>query len=234
MEAIVLAGGLGTRLRGVVDDVPKPMAPVQGRPFLALLLDQLVDAGFATAILAVGYLHQAICSYFGNDYRGLALLYSVEEKPLGTGGAMRLACTKVTERDVFVLNGDTYLQLDFKTMLQAHVRAAAQLSLAVCRVPDVARYGSLNLSGGIVRAFREKGHNGLGWINGGVYVFGPGLRQLLRDTDAKSFSFEYDVLMPNLSNIRPLAFRTAGLFLDIGVPEDYLKAQQLLGKPDKK
>ena len=123
MEAIVLAGGLGTRLRGVVDNVPKPMAPVQGRPFLALVLDQLVAAGFKTVIFAAGYLHEAIRSYFGADYRGLVLRYSVEEEPLGTGGAIRLACEQADARDVFVLNGDTYLEFDFSAMMEGDVRA---------------------------------------------------------------------------------------------------------------
>ena len=119
MEAIVLAGGLGTRLRGIVDDVPKPMAPVHGRPFLTLVLDQLVATGFDAAILAAGYRHDAIRSYFGDEYRGLALAYSVESEPLGTGGAIRLACDQAHSRDVFVLNGDTYLD-----ELPRHVRRA--------------------------------------------------------------------------------------------------------------
>ena len=168
MEAIVLAGGLGTRLRGIVDDIPKPMAPVHGRPFLAYVLDQLVDSGFHTTILAAGYRHEAIRSYFGEEYRGLALAWSVESEPLGTGGAIRLACDQAQSSDVFVLNGDTYLELDYRAMLKAHVRAGAQLSLAVCQVPDVARYGALEVSEGIVRGFREKGQSGPGWINGGT------------------------------------------------------------------
>ena len=225
MEAIVLAGGLGTRLRGVVDDVPKPMAPVQGRPFLAFVLDQLVDAGFHTAILAVGYRHQAIRSYFGENYRGLALLYSVESEPLGTGGAIRLACVLVTTRDVFVLNGDTYLELDFRALLDAHARGRALLSLAVCQVPDVARYGALEVSEGIVRGFREKGRSGPGWINGGVYVLGPELGD--RFPPLGAFSFEHEVLVPQVQSIRPLAFPTSGLFIDIGIPEDYARVQEI-------
>ncbi|HWZ72203.1 MAG TPA: sugar phosphate nucleotidyltransferase, partial [Casimicrobiaceae bacterium] len=146
MEAIVLAGGLGTRLRGVVDDIPKPMAPVQGRPFLALVLDQLFDSGFHTAIVAAGYRHEAIRSYFGEQYRGIALVWSVESEPLGTGGAIRLACDKADARDVFVLNGDTYLELDYRAMLDAHVGAGAQISVAVCQVPDIARYGAVEVS----------------------------------------------------------------------------------------
>ena len=225
MEAIVLAGGLGTRLRGIVDDVPKPMAPVQGRPFLSFVLDQLVATGFHTAILAVGYRHEAIRAHFGDAYRSLTLLYSLEEEPLGTGGAIRLACAQVTTRDVFVLNGDTFLDLDFHAMLNAHVRAAAQLSLAVCKVPDVARYGAVEMGDVIVRGFHEKGTSGRGWINGGVYLLGPDLRR--RFPRRAMYSFEQDLLVPETQAIRPLAFPTTGLFLDIGIPEDYARAQQV-------
>jgi D-glycero-alpha-D-manno-heptose 1-phosphate guanylyltransferase len=225
MEAIVLAGGLGTRLRGVVDDIPKPMAPAQGRPFLAFVLDQLVDGGFDTAILAVGYRHEAIRSYFGEEYGGLALVWSVESEPLGTGGAIRLACDQAHSGDVFVLNGDTYLELDYRAMLKAHVRAGAQLSLAVCQVPDVARFGALDVSEGIVRGFREKGKSGPGWINGGTYVLGLELRDRLPKRGA--FSFEQELFAPEVQSILPLAFPTTGLFIDIGVPEDYARVQEI-------
>jgi len=229
MEAIVLAGGLGTRLRGVVDDVPKPMAAVLGRPFLAFVLDQLVDSGFHTAILATGYRHDAIRSHFGEAYRGLALRYSVEDEPLGTGGAIRLACAQVSSSDVFALNGDTYVELDFPAMLDAHLRARAQLSLAVCQVPDVARYGAVQLREGIVHGFREKGRSGRGWINGGVYVLGPALRH--RFPLRGAFSFEHDLLVPEVGSIQPLAFRSSGRFIDIGTPEDYARAQIFFQPP---
>ena len=230
MEAIVLAGGLGTRLRGVVDDVPKPMAPVQGRPFLAFVLDQLVEGGFRTAVLATGYRHEAIRSHFGEAYRGLALAYSVEKEPLGTGGAIRMACDHVKARDVFVLNGDTYLELDYRAMMDAHVRAGAQLSLAVCQVPDVARYGALEVSEGIVRGFREKGPSGPGWINGGVYVLGDRTAPSLPTRAA--FSFEQDVLMPQAPSIQPLAFPATGFSSISALPEDYARAQQLFSARD--
>jgi D-glycero-alpha-D-manno-heptose 1-phosphate guanylyltransferase len=225
MEAIVLAGGLGTRLRGVVDDVPKPMAPVDGRPFLALILDRLVGAGFNTAILAVGYRYEAIQGHFGNAYRGLGLCYSVETEPLGTGGAIRLACEQASARDIFVLNGDTYVELDFRAMLAAHVSAATELSMAIHHVADVARYGALDLEGDIVRGFREKGRARPGWINAGAYVMSQALRARFRDR--KAFSFESDLLAPEMESIQPRAFRATGLFIDIGVPEDYARARQL-------
>jgi D-glycero-alpha-D-manno-heptose 1-phosphate guanylyltransferase len=211
-----------------VDDVPKPMAPVQGRPFLAFVLDQLVAAGFKTAIFALGYRHEAIRSYFGADYRGLALRYSVEREPLGTGGAIRLACEQAGTRDVFVLNGDTYLELNFRAMLDAHAHAGAEFTMAICHVPDVARYGALELTDGIVQRFVEKGRSGPGWINAGTYVLGPGLRARLRPQGA--FSFEHDLLEPEVGSIRPLAFRSSGLFIDIGIPEDYVKVQQIFSR----
>ena len=228
MQAIVLVGGLGTRLRGVVDDVPKPMAPVQDRPFLALVLDQLVAAGFTTAIFAAGYRHEAIRGYFAEDYRGLALRYSVEREPLGTGGAIRLACEQADAPDVFVLNGDTYLELDFRAMMDAHVRAGSHLSMAICHVSDVTRYGALEVDDGIVQRFLEKGRSGPGWINAGTYVLGSDLRARLRPQGA--FSFENDLLAPQVTSIRPLAFRSSGLFIDIGIPEDYARIQQIFAR----
>jgi D-glycero-alpha-D-manno-heptose 1-phosphate guanylyltransferase len=226
VEAIVLAGGLGTRLRSVVDDVPKPMAPVQGRPFLAFVLDQLVGAGFETAVLAVGYRHEAILARFGEDYRGLALRYSVESEPLGTGGAIRMACGQTGAQHVFALNGDTYLELDFRSMLSAHLKFGAELSIAICHVPDVARYGALALRDDIVQGFLEKGQSGPGWINAGTYILAPPLRA--RFPRAGAFSFEHDVLAPDIASIRPRAFRCSGRFIDIGIPDDYVRAQTLL------
>jgi D-glycero-alpha-D-manno-heptose 1-phosphate guanylyltransferase len=227
MEAIVLAGGLGTRLSSVVSNLPKPMAPVAGRPFLAVVFDQLVAAGFETVVLAVGYRHEAIRAHFGDAYHGLALKYSVESEPLGTGGAMRLAGALTSAREVFVLNGDTYLELDFGKMLDAHLDAGASLTLAVCHVSDVKRYGALEMGKGIVTGFHEKGRSGPGWINGGSYVLGPELRT--RFPRHGAFSFEQDVLLPDVAGIRPLAYPAHGLFIDIGVPEDYARAQALFG-----
>jgi len=227
MEAIVLAGGLGTRLRAVVPDLPKPMAPVAGRPFLAWILDRLADAGFRRAVLAVGYRHEVIHDHFGTGYRGMELAYSVEDEPLGTGGAMRMALDEVAGSPVFVLNGDTYLELDYREMLAAHVRHGVALSVAVTRVADVSRYGSLRIEHDRIREFLEKGSQGPGYINAGVYlVSAKVLADLPRGTP---YSFEQELMVPGIDTLRPLAFRTDGLFIDIGVPEDYERAQQLFG-----
>ncbi len=226
MEAIILAGGLGTRLKSVVADLPKPMAPINGRPFLAILLDTLSDAGFTAVTLAVGYRSEAIRDCFGDRYRSLRLSYSVETEPLGTGGAMRQALARTTAPHVFVVNGDTYLQLDYQAMLAAHLDADASLTVAVCSVPDAGRYGALEIERKHIQGVFEKGRSGPGVINGGVYLLS---RDLFECYSLSSiFSFETDLLMPHVSELRPLAFETTGVFIDIGVPEDYSRAQGVL------
>jgi D-glycero-alpha-D-manno-heptose 1-phosphate guanylyltransferase len=225
MQAIVLAGGLGTRLRGVVPDLPKPMAPVAGRPFLAWILDRLVSAGFSRAVLAVGYRHEVIRGHFGTSYRGLPLAYSVEEQPLGTGGAMRLAAGHVDESPVFALNGDTFLDVDHAAMWAAHHEADERLSIGVPHVEDAGRYGALEIEHGHVRAFHEKGRTGPGAINGGLYLLS---REIIESIPlGELHSFEHQLLMPRVAELQPAAFEHCGLFIDIGVPEDYARAQQL-------
>jgi NDP-sugar pyrophosphorylase family protein len=226
MRAIVLAGGFGTRLRSVVPDLPKPMAPVRGRPFLSYVLDRLVAAGFSEAILAVGYRHEVIEAHFGGDYRGLALRYATEYEPLGTGGAIQAAWRLAPSADVVVLNGDTFLEVDYRAMVDAHRTADAELTMAVREVPDAGRYGALALEAGRVRGFQEKGQHGPGWINAGVYVLAPRLRGRFPNQDA--FSFEQDVLGAEVASLRPLAFRTTGRFIDIGIPADYERADAVL------
>jgi len=226
MEAIILAGGLGTRLRSVVTDLPKAMAPVNGRPFLAHLLDALIGARFDLAILAVGYKSEQIHEHFGERYQSLPLRYSVETEPLGTGGAIKLAMEHVDTTTVFVLNGDTFLELDYKAMLAAHNEANATLTVAVHAVADASRYGALDIAGGRVRGFFEKKSSGPGSINAGVYLLSR--EMLARYNFPRAFSFETDFLVPRVQEIRPLAFRTQGIFIDIGVPEDYARAQDVL------
>ena len=227
MEAIVLAGGLGTRLRSVVADLPKPMAPVGGRPFLAWLLDELDKAGFTKAILAVGYKHEVIKQHFGDRHGQMELAYSIETEPLGTGGALKQALNLATAPQVFVINGDTHIALNYNAMQQAHEHAKSELTIAACAVPDVGRFGAMEIdSQGHIAGFYEKGRTGPGHINGGVYLLAKGL--LAKTPLPDKFSFENDFLLPNLAAIKPLAFHTVGAFLDIGVPEDYARAAEMM------
>lgn len=223
MEAIVLAGGLGTRLRSRISGIPKPMAPVAGRPFLEILLNRLAQMGFRRVVLSVGYLGGAILDHFGSHWCGMDISCLLEESPLGTGGAIRRALGNTEDSDVFVLNGDTWLDLDYPAMMELHRASLADLTIALCHVPDTARYGGVDLSGNRITGFVEKGRVGPGWINGGVYV-------LSRDFPWPSglpekFSFEADVLFPLLATLRHATFLSDGYFLDIGVPEDLDRAQ---------
>ena len=225
MQAVLLAGGLGTRLRSVVADRPKVMADVAGKPFLEQLLGRLAQQGVQRVVLAVGYLHEQITAHFGDSFSGMALHYSVEDSPLGTGGAVQQALQHAAAAPCFVLNADTWLDLDMQAMLRAHQAAQAAVSMAVRHVDDVGRFGALNVQGGHVLGFIEKGRQGPGHINAGVYLLPPDAFQGLGLPPR--FSIETDYLMPQVGRLRPLAFEVTGDFIDIGLPEDYARAQQL-------
>jgi D-glycero-alpha-D-manno-heptose 1-phosphate guanylyltransferase len=170
LQAIVLAGGLGTRLRGVIGDLPKTMARVAGRPFLEHVLNELVGQRFGRVVLAVGYRRDVIKQHFGGTYRALTLDYAEEAEPLGTGGALRQALQFMGTEPCFVLNSDTWAELDYAAMLEMHRRAAAQLTIAVRAVEDVQRFGAVEVHNDRVCRFAEKGHRGPGFINAGTYL----------------------------------------------------------------
>jgi D-glycero-alpha-D-manno-heptose 1-phosphate guanylyltransferase len=225
MQAIVLVGGQGTRLRSVVSELPKVMAPIGERPFLSLLLDRLQSQGVDDVILAVGYLRDLLMAHFGPRHNGIALRYAVETEPLGTGGALRNALTMVERFPVFALNGDTYLELDYRAMREAHETAGVELTIALRRVVESRRYGCVTLDGDRIVEFAAQGA-GTRLVSAGVYLFAG---RLLDDpTLPKSFSFERDFLEQRVPTLRPLAFETTGYFIDIGVPEDYRLAQREL------
>jgi D-glycero-alpha-D-manno-heptose 1-phosphate guanylyltransferase len=223
MEAIILAGGMGTRLASRLNGVPKPMAPVAGRPFLETLLTQIHRAGVTRALLSVGYLHSVIESHFGNSFLGLRLDYIVEDVPLGTGGAIRRALPLASEMSALVLNGDTFLQADYDAMMRFHLTKAAGLTIAVTHQADVARYGGVTVKDGRIVSFQEKGQRTPGFINAGAYVLDANLQW--PQTLAEKFSFETDFLVPEIKRLAPAAYEVNGFFLDIGVPEDLDRAQ---------
>jgi D-glycero-alpha-D-manno-heptose 1-phosphate guanylyltransferase len=226
MEAIVLAGGLGTRLASKLDGLPKAMAPVAGRPFLEILLGQLEHSGCSHVLLSVGHLHSVIQDYFGASFHGVPLDYAIEEAPLGTGGAIRKALGYAVEKNVLVLNGDTFLDADYEAMVQFHEAQGALLTMAVAHQPDIARYGGVVVEGERVVGFQEKGRSGAGWINAGAYVVQREMRW--PETLQEKFSFELDFLAPEIGRISAAAYKVDGFFLDIGVPEDLDRAQRTL------
>jgi D-glycero-alpha-D-manno-heptose 1-phosphate guanylyltransferase len=232
MHAIILAGGQGQRLRPLVRDVPKPLAPIDGRPFLAYLLDLLERQGVTDVILAVGYLGEQIEGVFGSHWGKLALRYSVEREPLGTGGALRQALGMIERYPAFALNGDTYIDLDMQAMRHAHSRAKSRLTVAVRREAPGDRYGRVEVEDGRIVGFASGPQHTAGLVNCGVYLFAENLLADLALTDR--FSFENDFLAGRVRTLRPLAFETSGYFIDIGIPEDFVRAQRELPAMDHK
>jgi len=227
-EAVVLAGGLGSRLRTVVADVPKPMAPVAGRPFLTYLLDYLMSQGIRRVVLSVGYRHEAITAFFGKTYGTIEIVYSIEDEPLGTGGGIALALAKVESSVVFVLNGDTFLKLDYRAMagLANEDRDDFTLAVALREVDDTSRYGRAILEGDYLLGFAASGTAEPGLINAGVYLMSA--RIFGNFGYPARFSFEKDFLERRASHIRPRVFRCNVPFIDIGIPDALRDAQFLL------
>jgi D-glycero-alpha-D-manno-heptose 1-phosphate guanylyltransferase len=227
-EVVVLAGGEGKRLRPVVRDLPKPMADVAGRPFLWWLLTRLKRQGVPRVILSVGYKAEVIQAYFGTAFDGMKIAYSIETEPLGTGGAMRLALEHATGSRVIVLNGDTFTDINLPDFSDLSENSEATLAIGVTFLNDVARYGAVVIDDKqeTVIGFEEKQGAAAGYINAGVYC-------LHRDIFVKypvpgKFSFERDFLPARLAALKPVAFKGVRGFIDIGVPEDYERAQTLI------
>lgn len=225
MEAIVLAGGFGTRLRQVVPDLPKPMAPIGSRPFLEILLNSLASKGFERVVVSLGYKAEVISSRFGKSFAGIALDYVVENAPLGTGGAVRLAMTQCIGDHVFVFNGDTFVDLEV-SQIEYLWQTRRNAIIVGRKVQDTSRYGRLQVIEGRVTGFCEKGMSGPGLINVGCYVLRTG--QLANWPLDMPFSLEADYLVRAVTVERIEFFETAGLFIDIGVPEDFFRAQTML------
>jgi D-glycero-alpha-D-manno-heptose 1-phosphate guanylyltransferase len=222
-EAIVLVGGLGTRLRSEVGALPKPLAPVAGRPFLAYLLDRLVQAGMRRAILATGYGSAQVEAAIGREWNGMAVDYSVEDAPLGTGGAAVHAARLLHGAQAHLMNGDTFLRFDLAALERSVRDSGAAMGMALARVPDVSRYGAVEVADGRVRSFREKGGEGAGLINAGSYFL---TEQAFAACPAiAAFSFEEAVLHPLAAAGRVAAYADTSDFIDIGVPEDFRLAQ---------
>ena len=227
-EAVILAGGFGTRLSHVVSNVPKPMAPVYGKPFLTYVMDRLVEAGLQRIVLATGYKHEVIQAWFGNTYRAVEIVYSHEDTPLFTGGAIRQAAAQLESEDFVVLNGDTLFDIDLQQLYTFHLARHAHLSVALRHVEDTARYGSVCTENEHITAFAEKSESaGAGDINGGIYCINRAW--LLTCTQPGKFSFEKELMQPlaGSEGFYGLSFNT--YFIDIGIPEDYYRAQREFG-----
>lgn len=222
-DAIVLAGGLGTRLRSVVADRPKPLAPVAGRPFLDHVLAHLAEVGVQRVVLSIGYLGAQIEARYGDRFQGMSITYSRESEPLGTGGALSQALSCCNTPYALALNGDTLLRCDPRGFVARTVASGKRLGILTREVEDAGRYGRCELRDGTVVAFGEKTQPGPGLINAGVYCLHRGA--LADHVGPARFSFERDFVGPQVLHLRPYAEKVEGYFIDIGVPEDLARAQ---------
>jgi NDP-sugar pyrophosphorylase family protein len=226
-KAVLLVGGLGTRLRSVLPSAPKPMARVGKRPFLELLVRQLRSQGIRRLVMCTGYLADEIARDFGDGGSfDVSIEYSKEDSPLGTAGAIRHAARLLDDLDqFFVANGDSFMEADFRQLLEAHREAGVLATLAVTRMRNQGRYGTVEVAeNGLVRAFLEKTvSEETKLVNTGIYVFD---RQLLSVIPEGPSSLEKDVF-PALLPLGVRAVEQSGLFIDIGIPEDYARAQEM-------
>lgn len=226
MQAVLLAGGLGTRLKSVVSDRPKPMALIEGKPFMEYVIHELSRHGITEIIFAVGYKGSMVEEYFGDGRKfGVTVSYAYEEELLGTAGAIKNAGKFITEEYFYVLNADTFYQIDYGRLLRIQQEKALEMALVLRQVPDVSRYGKAVLTDGLLTAFNEKTEEpGPGTINGGIYLLS---RKLLEEIPAGKVSLENEMIPRWLSEGRRLGgFVNDGYFIDIGIPEAYFQFQE--------
>ena len=225
MEAIVLAGGFGTRLQSVVNDVPKSMALVNKRPFLEYLFDYLISYEIQKVILSVGYKHEIIINHFANQYKSITIDYAIENEPLGTGGGIRLAMWKIDGPRALVMNGDTIFKVNYHDLMAFHLKKKSDVTLALFQTNDTVRFGHVKLNNTTrIIGFDEKTkQNQPGMINGGVYIIE---KNFLMDSRFRGkFSIEKDCFERFYDSAHFYGYISDGYFHDIGIPDDYQKAQ---------
>jgi NDP-sugar pyrophosphorylase family protein len=225
LTAIILAGGLGTRLRSVVADRPKVLAEIHERPFLAYLLDQLTVVGVRNVVICTGYLGEQVRSIFGNSYGKMELDYSQESSPMGTGGALRLALPKLESDPVLVMNGDAFCTINLEGFYAWHRARRARASLALIKVNDAARYGQVQVDpDGVVVHFAEKSDgSGPAWVNAGVYLMDRALLETIETNRMVSLEKES---FPAWIGKGLYGYLCEGRFLDIGTPQSYAEAER--------
>jgi len=222
-EAIILAGGLGTRLRPVLPDLPKAMAPIDGKPFLEYLLLYLSGFGIRHVVISVGYKYEAIQSWFGNSFLNIKLAYAIEDEPLGTGGAIRYAMNYIQGETVLLLNGDTFFNVNLVRFTKFFYNHDPDIAMTVKLLSDVTRYGTVIMGRHRVRGFIARQGSKKGYINGGIYLLK--LTLFDRYTLPEKFSFEKDFLEEYVNDLNIAAMKSPDYFIDIGIPGDYKKAR---------
>lgn len=224
--AIILAGGFGTRLKSVISEVPKPMAPVAGHPFLEYLLAFAQQQGIRKVVLSVGYKYEIIEAHFGTEWMGLKIEYAVEQEPLGTGGAIWNALAYCGEETVVVLNGDSLFEVDIRALYQQKKTKEADMVLSLKPMHNFDRYGVVEVDANDrILEFKEKTFREAGLINGGVYCFSTQWAKSLGLSGR--FSFERAVLEENVKSRAFYGYVSDAYFIDIGIPEDFARAQTM-------
>jgi D-glycero-alpha-D-manno-heptose 1-phosphate guanylyltransferase len=226
-EAIILAGGLGTRLRGTIPDIPKCMAPINGIPFLAYVIEYLKQEGIERFVFSLGYKHEMISAWLEAQFPSLNSALAIEKEPLGTGGAIRLACSVAHNGSVVVVNGDTIFKAKIQKLVSFHDMCGAHCTLALKPMKDFDRYGAvlMNKDYSIAR-FSEKQHYAEGLINGGIYALNR--KKFLEENLPEKFSFEKDYMEALVGQRRFFGYSQDEYFIDIGIPSDYQRAQEEL------
>ena len=224
-DIIILAGGFGTRLLSVLKDTPKPMALISEKPFLHYLFKQVEKYGFNHIILSTGYLSESISDYFGKKLNDITIDYAIEKNPLGTGGGILNAMQFCHSDDVFIMNGDTYFDIDFRKLHQHHTNNKADVSIALRKIEDCSRYGYVERNDKQrITLFGEK-KAGIQdcFINGGTYLIN---RKKFQSLPLPSkFSMEKDVFEKYIHELNIYGYAFEDYFIDIGIPSDYKKAQ---------
>jgi D-glycero-alpha-D-manno-heptose 1-phosphate guanylyltransferase len=225
LEAIILAGGFGIRLQPVVSGLPKPMAPVNGRPFLEYILDYLIKQSIDRCVISVGYKKESIINHFRHHYHSITINYAIEEEPLGTGGGIRNSFLSILGDRAIVMNGDSIFLVTLNNMLHAHLKKRAEVTIALREISDTGRYGRVTMNHRRrISGFEEKRSQGKpGYINTGVYIIEK--KFLMGSQLTGAFSLEKDCFERCTATNRIYGYPMQGYFIDIGVPEDYERAQ---------
>jgi D-glycero-alpha-D-manno-heptose 1-phosphate guanylyltransferase len=227
MEAIVLAGGLGTRLRSVVPDLPKCMAPINDTPFLSYLIDHLILQGITHFVFALGYKSNEFIHFLEAKLPNNNFSIVVEEEPLGTGGAIKLAISKTTNKDIIALNGDSLFKANLNELMQFHLEKKSSCTLALKPMQQFERYGSVEINDhATITSFKEKQLIESGLINGGVYAIN--IPNFLEKNLPNKFSMEKDYLEKFAAEGKFFGHIQEAYFIDIGIPEDFARAQKEL------
>ncbi|HUQ67270.1 MAG TPA: nucleotidyltransferase family protein [Flavitalea sp.] len=223
-EAIILAGGLGTRLRSAVPDLPKSMAPVAGKPFISYVIKYYQRQGIEKFIFSLGYKHELIEQFLHKEFNTLSYSVIVEPEPIGTGGAIYQGCLNATTYQVLILNGDTFFETDIRSLSLFHEKNNADCTLCLKEMTNTDRYGVVEMSDdGRIISFKEKNFYERSVINGGVYALN--VSSLINEKMPQKFSFEKDFFEKYYMHKKIYGLKQNGYFIDIGIPDDFERAQ---------